>query len=414
MKQFYSSALLFLFFCVAGYAQTYNMSNAATVNTCSGTFYDSGGESGSYNNNESFIRTFCSDLPGSQISLTFTSFTSEQCCDHLYIYDGPNTTGNLLVQAEGVNPAIIIGQVITSSTDGCLTIKWTSDGSVTNPGWVALISCTFPCQPFNITIDNPSTPFYNGDTIRICQNTPLTLNVTGSYPTSGTNYAQSDATTSFHWEFGDGSLPLTGTGITLATHTWPVGAYNVIVRGTDQNFCTNSNFACILILVSAEPNFQNSYIYPDTICLGSSVLMEAGMFSENTWTHIVDTMVAGLTYLPDGQGHPIETTITNSHFLPDQTISSITDVASVCLNIEHSYIGDLTIWLICPSGQYLNILTYPNGYGSTYFGQPIDIDSNTAPGVGATYCWTPTATVPLPVMGGTTAPAGNYATTGSF
>lgn len=386
------------------------MSNAATVNTCSGTFYDSGGASGSYSDNESFTRTFCSDQPGSQISLTFTSFTSEQCCDHLYIYDGPTTGGALLAQAEGTSPAIIVGQVITSSTGGCLTIKWTSDGSVTNTGWVALISCTFPCQPFNITIDNPSTPFYNGDTIRICQNTPLTLNVTGSYPTAGTNYAQSDATTLFHWTFGDGSTPgfAEGIGLTSVTHTWSEGAYYVTLDGTDINNCTNSNLARIMILVSLTPDFSGTYISPDTICPGETTNLVGSAPVINPWAVTIDTMVAGLTYLPDGQGTPYETTITNTLFIPGQTMTSVSDIVSVCLNIEHSYVGDLTISLICPSGETLGIITYSNGYGSTYFGTPIDDDSNTAPGVGATYCWTPTATGSLPVTSGSTAPPGNY------
>ncbi|MBI5219303.1 MAG: T9SS type A sorting domain-containing protein [Bacteroidia bacterium] len=419
MKKYLFLVISAYMFCIlSGNAQTYNMSNAGTISTCSGTFYDSGGPSGSYNNSETFQMTFCSNMLGSQISLSFTSFNSEQCCDHIKIYDGPNTSGFLMAQAEGSNPSVIVGQILTSNNGtptqyGCLTVTWTSDGSVTNTGWVALISCTFPCQPFTVNIVNPSTPFFNGDTIHICQNTSLTLHAAGSFPNNDQNYHQADATTVYTWQFGDGSAPVSGTGMTSITHTWPVGAYYVTVTGKDLNNCTNSNLARIMILVSTTPDFYGTDITHDTICPGETINL-TGHASSHPWTTVVDTMVAGMTYLPDGQGVPYETYITNTLFIPGQTMTSVSDLVSVCLNIEHSYIGDLTIWLICPSGQYLNILTYPDGFGSTYFGIPIDNDSDTSPGTGWTYCWTPQSTNPITAMYSTSLPAGDYQPTGTF
>ena len=52
-------------------AQTYTLnagSNNTFINTCSGTFYDSGGALSSYGNNEFFTITFCSSTPGAEIA----------------------------------------------------------------------------------------------------------------------------------------------------------------------------------------------------------------------------------------------------------------------------------------------------------------------------------------------------------
>lgn len=408
-------SLLIVFFTaiILAQGQTYIISNG-TINTCGGTFYDSGGAGGNYNSNESFTETFCSNLPGSTVTITFTSFSSESCCDHLYIYDSTNTSGNLLIQAEGTNPPGFLGTPFTSSS-GCLTIVWTSDGSVEQSGWVATITCTYDCQPFNVNITNPSTPFFSGDTIHICQNTPLTLNAAGVY-NPAINYPQSDNTTTFTWNFGDASAPVSGAGMTGVTHTWPEGAYYVTLTGTDINNCVNSNLARIMVLVSLTPTFTGTGIAPDTICPGEQVILDGRFFNVHptTWAQVIDTMVAGLTYLPDGQGVPYETSITNTLFLPGQTMTSVTDIVNVCINMEHSYLGDLTIHLVCPDGQFLNIFTYPDGLGSTYFGIPIDDDANTAPGTGWTYCWTPQATSPIPNMGGQSVPTGDYQPTGPF
>src|SRR5690606_2358051 len=77
------------------FGQSYNMPGG-TINTCSGTFYDTGGAGGSYANNQNITQTFCSDIPGEPIVLDFTAFTIENNWDFLTIYNGP-TTGSPLI-----------------------------------------------------------------------------------------------------------------------------------------------------------------------------------------------------------------------------------------------------------------------------------------------------------------------------
>ena len=123
---------------VAGPA--YTMSSG-TVSTCGGTFYDPGG-TGNYGANNLNTQTFCSSTPGGQLQFVFTQWALETCCDYLIIYDASTASGTQLFNGNGsTNPGTI------TSTSGCLTFVWDSDGSVQAAGWTATINCVNVPQP---------------------------------------------------------------------------------------------------------------------------------------------------------------------------------------------------------------------------------------------------------------------------
>src|SRR5690606_6022221 len=96
-------------------------------------FFDSGGPTGSYSNNENQTTTFFPDTAGDAITVTFTQFDLE-FADDLYVYDGPDVTSPLL----GVfNGTTVPGPFTSSHTTGALTFVFDSDGSVTYEGWEA-------------------------------------------------------------------------------------------------------------------------------------------------------------------------------------------------------------------------------------------------------------------------------------
>ena len=108
-----------------------------TITGCSGTFFDTGGAGGTYGASEDYTVSYCSGVAGQCISMAFTAFDTESCCDRLTVYDGP-TTGS--PQIGIYNGTSLNGQTLQSST-GCLTFVWHSNGSVQNAGWAANISC---------------------------------------------------------------------------------------------------------------------------------------------------------------------------------------------------------------------------------------------------------------------------------
>ncbi len=101
-----------------------------------------------------------------------------------------------------------------------------------------------------------------------------------------------------------------------------------------------------------------------------------------------------LMFIPDGpncQGPSVcyNANVTFTTFAPGEIITSASDIRSVCMNIEHSYLGDLQFSLICPNGSRAIIHTQPNG-GGLSLGEPIDDTGGCDPtpaGIGWNYCW---------------------------
>lgn len=110
-------------------------------------------------------------------------------------------------------------------------------------------------------------------------------------------------------------------------------------------------------------------------------------------------------YIPDGPDPSsgvlpscIEKKITFSEFKNNSTIISASDIISVCINIEHSFLGDLNIDLVCPNGSVSNLKRIIQ-YGINFLGIPYGgVSHNTSdstsitqpinfPGHGFTYCF---------------------------
>jgi hypothetical protein len=121
--------------------------NGQTITVCSGNFFDSGGGSGSYLNNENYSITFCSSTGGA-IEIAFQSFDVEyhsSCSyDKLRVYDGSSSSATLLGTYCGTSSP---GTFTSSGT--CLHFRFTTDGSVTSTGWNASISCSTPSLEVN-------------------------------------------------------------------------------------------------------------------------------------------------------------------------------------------------------------------------------------------------------------------------
>ena len=125
--------------------QAYFIHNGSD-STCAGSFYDSGGPTGNYQNYEDYTYTLFPSTPGNMMRAAFTSFDLETCCDRLYVYDGPNSSSPQIsgspFAATSVPPGLT--QVNALNPSGALTFRFTSDVSVTPSGWEATLSCYTP------------------------------------------------------------------------------------------------------------------------------------------------------------------------------------------------------------------------------------------------------------------------------
>ncbi len=123
---------------------TENISNGSST-ACLGVLNDSGGSTGNYGTSENFTYNICpSDPVNSCVNMTFATFDLENNFDVLSIYNGPDTTYPLIGDYTGTtSPGFV------QSTVGCLTLVFTSDGSVTAPGFTAsweCVACPVDCS----------------------------------------------------------------------------------------------------------------------------------------------------------------------------------------------------------------------------------------------------------------------------
>lgn len=104
-------------------------------------FYDTGGASSNYTDEESFTRTITPNLSNKKIVVTFNQFSLENNYDFLYVYDGPNDTYPEMAFGDGFTGTNSPGTITSTAVDGSLTFKFTSDESQTSTGWKATVSC---------------------------------------------------------------------------------------------------------------------------------------------------------------------------------------------------------------------------------------------------------------------------------
>ena len=418
--------LLFLLSAGSAFSQSYNM-NGTPINDCSGTFYDSGGGTGNYGNNQNLVTTICSDnTSGTHIQLNFSGVDLAPG-DEICFYDGSSTAAPLLSCSSDYAPGSpFIIQATAVNPGGCLTVTFNSDAAGTATGWSAVISCVPSCQTVlaDLVSTNPvSVPLDTG-WIDVCPGERIFFTGAGVYPQNGFSYQQSDLTTIFEWNFGDGDISY---GPATSHRYDDAGGYFVQLFLRDVQGCRSTNLINQRIRVAPRPSFALTGMLDNTICAGDTVQLNAGFNAGSTDKTLVILPITSAFAsegsrsdslpLPDGTGIPYETSIFFTEFSPGQVLTNPNDLESICVNMEHSWMRDMEISISCPNGQSIILHNFGGQTGSEIFlGIPNDNDFfNPIPGTGYDYCWTPTATNPtwlqyantfLPAGG--TLPSGNY------
>ncbi|MES2836842.1 MAG: GEVED domain-containing protein [Bacteroidota bacterium] len=104
------------------------------------TLRDPGGAA-NYANSLNVTQTF-TNATGGPLQISFSAFATESCCDKLYIYDGNSTAAPQWVGSPWggtTAPPTLI------SSGASITIRFTSDGSINNTGFVSAITCLPAC-----------------------------------------------------------------------------------------------------------------------------------------------------------------------------------------------------------------------------------------------------------------------------
>lgn len=374
----YRPLISFILICVAAtslLAQQHPISNG-DVDACDGVLEDSGGPSGSYENGEDFTATICSDGIAAPISLNFVIFDLSTSgfapIDRLVIYDGATINApviGIFTGDEAMNAIVTASQ---SNPSGCLTLNFRSNGSGVGD-FAATISCGSSCtQPTASWA--ASTP----DTVRLCVGEELVLDATPSQAANGLQLVQ------YAWTWGQSEGAISANAVDTIAFQQP-GAYAVRLQVTDETGCSATAGEVVLALVSGPPSFTGTSS-PTATCIGSTITLHG----------VATPIPLDLTQqpcfeplaphaLPDDVGTTHELPVTIASASDTATIHTAEDVGDICLTMEHSFMGDLVIELVCPNGQ--SAMLHQQGGGGTFLGEADDLSLD-APGICWTYCFT--------------------------
>lgn len=422
MRKIYSlAAFLFILVQVASSQQVISMEGAGYPQSnpmaCTvGNQFKSPG-TGSYPANFNDTITLCPNLSqGTKMSLTFGTtiglIFDVHSSDFLRVYDGPTTAAPLIGTYNNISASTSF--TITASWNnpsGCLTIVFVSDASNQGAGWLANVSCGNQAQPYTPHIQaflhgtganilNPADTGY----VDICFGDSILFVAKPTFPYSlentGHGYSQNvNSTVQFLWNI-TGSLATYPNNDSI-WYTPPTRAGFLLNLKTTDLFPSIKNLAC-KIRVSQKPSFPHVGPVHPSICLGQSVNVIGGATATDTvgtrfplGSFQLGGAHAGLTYLPDGSGAIYQSPITISGFPQGSTIQNAQSLNKVFINMEHSFLGDLEIWLKCPNGTIVPLVnSYPGSTGSIpggtsggsiYLGHPIHDLGGGGPGKGWTY-----------------------------
>ncbi|MEM1219096.1 MAG: hypothetical protein AAGH79_09285, partial [Bacteroidota bacterium] len=242
------------------------------------------------------------------------------------------------------------------------------------------------CQAIIPVIDSMDPAIPAGDSILyLCQEDVLQIDASGFYPENGLFYDQADSTSTFTWTVNN--VPI-ATGQSFIYNCSEGGAFQVKLRITDSFGCAEDAPWELLIIVYSPPVANLLSATPTPYCVDQIV----DLFPD---TASNDISVDYFAYdsspfpLPDGTGLSYFTNIFVTEFDENAIVSS-TDLTSITASMEHSFLRDLEIRIICPNGQEAILHNFVGQFGGTMLlGIPVESDEegDPVPGIPFEYTW---------------------------
>ncbi len=229
--------------------------SCTTPPTCSSFFFDSGGPTGDYSDNELTTTTFFPDTGGDAVTVTFTLFDLE-FADDLYVYNGPTAASPLLGVFNGTG---IPGPFTSSDPTGALTFVFESDFSEVYEGWEASLSCAPYVPPIicgsTFTDSGGAGGNYSDNEL---STTTLTPDIAGTAITATFTFFNTESCCDelSIYDGPDATYPLLGTyaGTTLPpalTSSDPSGALTFVFES--DFLITSGGWAADITCISVEP-----------------------------------------------------------------------------------------------------------------------------------------------------------------
>ena len=362
--------------------------------------------------------------------------------DTLFIYDGPSTSSPLLWYATGIGGGVteFFPETMTifarpTNAAQALTVRFKSkNNSPTAPGFKMLAGCKTPCESVAPHIDSIFYKTRNGqvyefgrikhlfdvDTVtdsqgndslvhvpfeglNLCKGDGVIINGHCDYTYTTGWYTPKDATTTFTWDLGMNNDTVKGVGSTSVFYDQyiRVGCYTVTLTAVDSMGCESNTISTVRVRVAQNP--LKTLFTLDEICNRDSLYVNMGYDGDNatlTLAHIEYEDMVSKTYdirsfIPDGPNCPVmcyQAPVRFDNFPGGRKVVDAGDICSICVNMEHSFMGDYLLAITCPN------------YGQAGF--PINQGRAVLKYGGHTNATSPPAGVTIPA--GTTGGSGRY------
>ena len=319
--------------------------------------------------------------------------------DTLYIYDGPSISSRLLFKINNnLNADMLYRSIFVSPSNASqtLTIRFraSSASSGSHLGFVMRAQCGIPCEYVTAVIDtfyyrtvngqvvdtsrygnassydttyHPTTGeilqidthYYRG--LNLCQGQGVIFVGHGEYTNYSGYYTPSDATSEFMWLLGNGDTIIDTGGTRIPYNGYhDIDCYDVELYITDAHGCRSVNYEMVRVRLAQNP-IKTIFSLPE-ICQSDSILVDVGYEGDNARLILQQIVFARSetqrneirTFIPDGPNCSIpcyEAPVLFTNFPQGRTVQSAQDICSICINFEHTYMGDYRLSIICPNGS---------------------------------------------------------------
>ena len=316
--------------------------------------------------------------------------------DKVYIYQGTSISSPIMTTDDNVpyfTGHYLQGRTVMPSlmvNSGCLTVRLQTDANTQGQGFKATIECTALCQhpeavldtvfyvknggqqiPHNmkrgtdtIVLENGHEQIVDYKSIDICFGDTLIVKAKPLFPENDNSYHQSADRCRYYWSFGDGNTRTVNFDTTVSHFYSQVNGYDLSysLEDTTNGGCRSNNFESYRVRIAKNP--IREFASP-TLCSNqegeftigydqsNDLRVDSSIFLSNVRERYENTV-----FIPDGpncrglsQSGCYNAPVVFDQFSPGATITSVDDIVSVCINMEHTFLGDLGFSIICPNGQ---------------------------------------------------------------
>ena len=344
------------------------------------------------------------------MSLYFNTFDIDPG-DTLFIHDGPSISSPVLLACNNsLNPQFQT-TVFPSfyNTCKCLTLRFKTNGDgIAGAGFNINVSCRDKCETIIPVIDSfffktrngvivdtgytrtalqidttwirvqdstgawvlsdqftLDTQYFKG--IHLCVGEGVIFSAHGEY-TNFYGYGPSDIWSMFEWNLGNGE-DTSGISLTrVPAYYRDLDCYDITLRITDSKGCRSTVLESARVRIAQNPIKTIYSLNP--ICTTDSSIVNIGYEGGNatitmkkiSFDKQKSRTIECKTFVPDGPNAnpPCEqgdkdkcftAPILFDDFPSGHSVQSAADICSICINVEHEFLGDIGGRLICPTGQ---------------------------------------------------------------